>query len=289
MTISGNARVAGVIGWPVSHSRSPALHGFWLREHGIDGAYIPLPIAPDNLEPALRALPMLGFAGVNVTVPHKEAAALIVDELDPAARRLGAVNTIICRPDGRLTGRNTDGYGFIENLRNSGAGWLKSTGPAVVIGAGGAARAVVAALLDDGCPELRLVNRTMARAEKLAADLAKDPEIGGKIKPVAWDQRAEILADADLLVNCSTLGMVGQPPLDICLDELPLSALVNDIVYTPLMTPLLDAAKARGNPVVDGLGMLLHQGRPGFAAWFGVEPAVTDGLRELMLEEIRGG
>jgi len=277
-SLSGRSRVAGVMGWPVAHSRSPRLHGYWLGKYGIDGAYIPLPVQPEQFAAALRALPMLGFAGVNVTVPHKEAALSAVDRADPAARRVGAVNTIVAAADGTLDGRNSDGFGFMENLRAGVAGWSPKAGPAVILGAGGSARAVAVALSDAGAPEIRIVNRTAERAERLSAD------IGGPFRVYGWVERASALLDAALLVNTTTLGMTGQPPLELALDRLPTTAVVNDIVYSPLETALLAAAKARGNPVVDGVGMLLHQARPGFAAWFGVEPEVTPELRRFVLD-----
>ena len=275
--ITGAARLAGVIGWPVKHSRSPRLHGWWLRLYDIDGAYIPMPVRPEHLETALHALPRLGFAGCNVTVPHKQAVLRLVDEIDPVARRIGAVNTVIVGAGGRLTGSNTDAFGFIEALREAAPGWQPG-GPCVVLGAGGAARAVTVALLDAGAPSLRLLNRTRAKAEALAA---LDP----RITVLDWARRDAALADAALLVNTTSLGMVGQPALDLDLAALPQAALVNDIVYTPLCTPLLDQAMARGNTVVDGLGMLLHQARPGFAAWFGVEPMVSIDQRRFVLEQ----
>jgi len=278
LTLSGRSRVAGVMGWPVAHSRSPRLHGYWLRIYGIDGAYVPLPVQPVHFAAALRALPMLGFAGVNVTVPHKEAALGVVDRSDPTARRIGAVNTVVVAPDGTLDGRNSDGFGFVENLRAGVPSWSAAAGPAVLLGAGGAARAIAVALLDAGAPEIRIVNRTIERAERLSKD------IGGPLRIHDWADRTGALADAALLVNTTTLGMSGQPPLVLALDRLPTGAVVNDIVYSPLQTELLAAAKARGNAVVDGLGMLLHQARPGFAAWFGVEPAVTPELRRFVLE-----
>ncbi|ACJ00173.1 shikimate dehydrogenase [Rhodospirillum centenum] len=280
MILSGKSRIAGVMGWPVGHSRSPRLHGFWLQQYGIDGAYVPLPVPPDRIEPAIRALPALGLAGCNVTVPHKEAAFRLVDLLDPAAKRIGAVNTIVVRPDGSLEGRNTDAFGFRENLRDGAPAWDPAAGPAVVVGAGGAARAVAVALLDSGVPELRLVNRTRARAEELAADLGP----GVPVRVIPWEWRASALADAGLLVNTTTQGMAGQAGLDLPLAGLPPATVVTDIVYTPLLTPLLKEAKARGNPVVDGLGMLLHQARPGFQAWFGLAPKVTPELRRFVLE-----
>ncbi len=278
MTISGKAKLAGVMGWPVGHSRSPRLHGYWLEHYGIDGAYVPLAVPPDRIEQAIRALPALGFRGCNVTVPHKEAAYRTVDRLDATAKRMGAVNTIVVGEDGLLEGRNTDGFGFIENLKSGAPGWTAADGPALVIGAGGAARAVVASLLDEGAPQVWLVNRTLARAEELASD------IGGAIEVADWVSRETLLEGAALVVNTTTQGMAGQPPLDLDLRALPGSAVVTDIVYTPLMTPLLSAAQARGNRVVDGIGMLLHQARPGFAAWFGREPEVTEGLKAAVLQ-----
>ncbi|QCN95538.1 shikimate dehydrogenase [Azospirillum argentinense] len=278
MTISGKARLAGVMGWPIGHSRSPRLHGYWLEQYGIDGAYVPLAVPPDRIEQAIRALPALGFRGCNVTVPHKEVAYRTVDRLDATAKRMGAVNTIVVGEDGTLEGRNTDGFGFIENLRSGAPGWTAADGPALVIGAGGAARAVVASLLDEGAPRVWLVNRTRARADELAAD------IGGAIEVADWVSRETLLEGAALVVNTTTQGMAGQPPLELDLRALPGSAVVTDIVYTPLMTPLLAAAQARGNRVVDGVGMLLHQARPGFAAWFGREPEVTEGLKAAVLQ-----
>ncbi|MBK3732219.1 shikimate dehydrogenase [Azospirillum brasilense] len=278
MMISGKAKLAGVMGWPIGHSRSPRLHGYWLEQYGIDGAYVPLAVPPDRIEQAIRALPALGFRGCNVTVPHKEAAYRTVDRLDATAKRMGAVNTIVVGEDGSLEGRNTDGFGFIENLRSGAPGWKAADGPALVIGAGGAARAVVASLLDEGAPRVWLVNRTRTRADELATD------IGGAIETADWVSRETLLEGAALVVNTTTQGMAGQPPLELDLRALPGSAVVTDIVYTPLMTPLLTAAQARGNRVVDGVGMLLHQARPGFAAWFGREPEVTEGLKAVVLQ-----
>ncbi|MFZ5791411.1 MAG: shikimate dehydrogenase [Pseudomonadota bacterium] len=275
--LTGKAKLAGVIGWPIGHSRSPRLHGYWLALHGIDGAYVPLAVRPQDFERALKALPALGFRGANVTLPHKEAALVLADRVSPEAKRIGAANTLVVGEDGRIEARNTDGFGFIENLKEGAPGWRPAAGPAVVIGAGGAARALLVALADLGVPEIRLVNRTRERAESLAAAL------GGPIRVVSWEKRIAALDGAALLVNSTTQGMAGEPALDLPLDRLPKTAVVNDIVYTPLETPLLAAARARGNKVVDGLGMLLHQARPGFAAWFGVEPKVTDALRAFVL------
>ncbi len=277
MTASGTTRLAGVMGWPVSHSLSPRLHGCWLERHAIDGAYLPLPVAPEHFGQALRVLSHLGFAGVNVTIPHKEAALEAVDEASVLAMRVGAVNTVIRRDDGSLYGENTDGYGFLENLRAAAPAWRPDAGPAVVLGAGGAARAVVVSLLGAGVPGVRLVNRTLERAEELAQ------AIDGPISVISWVGRENALAEADLLVNTTALGMDGQEPLELSLNALPAHAVVNDLVYAPLETPLLAAARRSGRTGVDGLGVLLHQARPGFAAWFGVEPDVDDALRAFVL------
>lgn len=276
MAISGKAKLAGVMGWPVAHSLSPRLHGYWLERHRIDGAYVPLAVPPEKFTVALRTLPALGFAGTNVTVPHKEAALAAVDRVEPLAKRIGAVNTVMIDADGALEGRNTDAFGFVANLDEGAPGWRKTAGPAVVLGAGGAARAVVAALVDLGIA-VRLINRTTERAHVLAE------AIGGNIDIVPWSRRADALDGAGLLVNTTTLGMIGKPALDLALDPLPKTATVNDIVYAPLRTELLQATAARGNRTVDGLGMLMHQARPGFAAWFGVEPEVTAELRAFVL------
>ena len=270
-------RLAGVLGWPVTHSRSPRLHGHWLREHGIDGVYVPLAVAPGDLEAAVTGLRALGFAGANVTVPHKEAILAFCNRVDANAARLGAVNTLVIDKAGRIEGRNTDGYGFLENLREANPDFDAAAGPAVVIGAGGAARAIIAALADAGAPEIRLVNRTVARAETLAT------EIGGPVSVVPLPEAEAALDGAALLVNSSTLGMTGHPPLDLTLDALPVSATVNDIVYDPIETSLLAASRARGNHTVDGIGMLLHQARPGFQAWFGIDPQITPALRAAVL------
>lgn len=274
--LTGKAALAGVLGWPVAHSKSPQVHGHWLAEHGIDGAYVPLAVSPERFAAAVPALADLHFRGANVTVPHKERALAVCDHLDDHARRLGAVNTLVFAADG-IHGRNTDGLGFLNNLRQGAPQWAPDGGPAVVLGAGGAARAVVVALLDAGVPEIRLMNRTRERAEALAN------ELGGPITVEPWNAWPTALADAALLVNTTSLGMTGEPPLPAELDALPPAAVVNDIVYRPLETELLATARARGNPVVDGLGMLLHQARPGFAAWFGVEPQVTEALRARVL------
>ncbi len=276
-SITGAARLAGIMGWPVKHSRSPRLHGAWLKTYGIDGVYVPLPVAPENLGAALRALPILGFAGVNLTVPHKETALQFMDEITSAAKRIGAINTVTVLPNGKLRGDNTDCFGFIANVETSLPAWSAAVGPAVVLGAGGAARAVIAGLLDKGCPEVRIANRSRPRAEAVARDL------GAKVRLVSWPVDASALSDAALLVNTTSLGMMGQPPLEISLQGLPAGAVVTDVVYAPLQTELLKQAAARGHQTVDGLGMLLHQARPAFAAWFGREPQVTAELRQIVL------
>ncbi len=276
MILSAKARLAGVMGWPVDHSLSPRLHGYWLAANEIDGAYVPLAVAPEHFAQALRVLAHLGFRGVNVTVPHKETALDAVDVADPLARRIGAVNTITVRDDGSLAGANTDAYGFIEHLKATVPDWRASGGPAVIIGAGGAARAICVALLDAGVVEIRIVNRTLARAKALAL------AVGESVRALSWPGRADAVGDAALVVNTTTLGMTGQPALDLDAASINDDAVVCDIVYAPLQTPLLRAAAGRGLRTVDGLGMLIHQARPGFKAWFGVAPEITDDLRAFL-------
>lgn len=283
MILSGHAKLAGVMGWPVGHSLSPRLHGYWLDRHAIDGAYVPLPVRPEAFPGALRTLAELGFRGANLTIPHKVAALALCDSLDPTARRIGAVNTVVFAA-GRVEGRNTDADGFMENLRQGAPGWQAGAGPAVVLGAGGAARAAVVALLDAGAPEIRLCNRTAARAQTLVEDLALAEDLGGAVTVVPWEARAPSLAGAELLVNATSLGLTGREALELALDDLPRAALVADIVYTPLETDLLRRARARGNAAIDGLGMLLYQARAGFEAWFGVAPEVTPALRAFVLD-----
>src|SRR5436190_23490188 len=265
--------LAGVMGWPVMHSRSPALHNYFFKQYRLAGTYVPLAIKPEGLEPALRALAPLGFAGCNLTIPHKERALAIVDEVDDLARRIGAISCVVVRPDGSLAGTNNDVHGFARNILQQRPGWRADAGPAVVIGAGGGARAVVYSLADRGAREVRLVNRTRERADTLAR------AFGAAVHVVDWDDRHHALEDAALLVNTTSQGMVGQPALDLQLGRLPKHALVNDIVYIPLETPLLAAARQRGNPTVDGLGMLLHQACIAWQLWFGLDPEVTPGLR----------
>ena len=269
--------LAGVMGWPVAHTRSPAIHNHWIARHGLKGAYVQLPVHPDRLEAALRGLPALGFAGCNVTVPHKVSAMHFMDELHPTAQRVAAINTIVVQLDGSLLGMNNDGAGYIQSLRDADPTWRGDAGPALVLGAGGAARAIVVALLDEGVPELRITNRTMERAQALAE------AFGDRVKVVPWAERNEAMAGISLLVNTTTQGMHGQPPLDVALDALPAAAMVSDAIYIPMETPLLAQARLRGHQTVNGLGMLLNQARPAFKAWFGVMPEITPELRAAIL------
>ena len=272
MILTGAARLAGVMGWPVAHSRSPRIHGYWLEEKGIDGAYLPLAVRPEALGAAFAALPALGFRGCNLTAPHKEAALAHVASLSATARRIGAVNTVTVGDDGALHGDNTDGFGFISHLRQEAPTWTP-TAPVAMLGAGGAARAVVDALRAEGVAEIRVANRSPERAAALAA------AAGDTVRALPWDERAAALEGCGLLVNTTQLGQLGKPPLDLDLERLPADAVVYDLVYAPLETGLLKTARARGHTTVDGLGMLLHQARPGFAAWFGAEAEVTAALR----------
>jgi shikimate dehydrogenase len=268
--------LAGVMGWPVAHSRSPLIHNYWLEQHGLMGSYVQLAVQPEQLPAALQGLAALGFKGCNVTIPHKVDALSLVQVLDANAKRVGAVNTIVVQPDGSLKGMNTDGFGYIQSLLDAQPDWRADAGPVVVLGAGGAARAVVLALADHGAQKIRLVNRSFDKAQAMAS------EFGAPVKAVPWDHRHAALDGAALLVNTTSQGMHGHPPLDIDLTALPIHALVSDIIYVPLDTPLLLAAQARGNPTVGGLGMLLNQARPAFEAWFGVLPDVTPELRRLV-------
>jgi shikimate dehydrogenase len=266
--------LAGVMGSPIMHSRSPRIHNRWLAERGLAGHYVPLLVTQDGLEAALRALHPLGFSGVNLTIPLKEKALALMDRVDPLARRIGAVNCVVVAPDGALEGYNYDAFGFLAALQERAPDFDAGAGPAAILGAGGASRALIAGLIEAGSPQIRLANRTFERAQALAA------EFGPRVAPVRWEERADALAGAALLVNATSMGMAGQPPLDIALDALPPGALVNDIVYVPLETDLLARARARGLRAVDGLGMLLHQARPAFEKWFGQRPQVTPALRE---------
>lgn len=269
--------MAGVMGWPVAHSRSPAIHNYWVKQLNLSGAYGLFPVEPQNLEAAIRGLGALGLAGCNITIPHKVEATQFVDWIDPLAQRIGAINTIVVQPGGALHGYNHDGFGYLQSLSDAQPEWHASKGPIVVLGAGGAARAILVSLLDAGATEIRLLNRTKSKADALAQ------EFGSRIQALDWSERNEALIGATLLINTTNQGMHGQPSLDIELTQLPTTALVSDIIYVPLETPLLEAARLRGNTTVNGLGMLLHQARPAFRAWFGVMPEVTPMLRDAII------
>jgi shikimate dehydrogenase len=262
------------------HSRSPLMHNYWFTQQGLAGTYVPLAIAPEMLEPALRALHPLGFSGCNLTIPHKQEAMRILDRVDEVAHKIGAVSCVVVAKDGSLSGTNNDWLGFLGNLKQQAPDWRADAGPALVIGAGGGARAICYALMQDGATDIRLVNRTAERAETLAADL------GGPITVLPWEARHDALEGTATVVNTTSQGMVGQAALDLRLDALPRSALVSDIIYTPLASPLLAAAALRGNQTVNGLGMLLHQGVPAWQKWFGLTPEVTPELQSLMEQSL---
>lgn len=269
--------LAGVIGAPVGHSRSPVLHGYWLHRYGLRGHYIPMEVAQSDLREALRILPKLGFVGANVTIPHKEAVLSLADIVTDRAALIGAANTLIFRKDGRVHADNTDGSGFVANMRQNAPHWTPTAGPAAVFGAGGAARAVVAALIEVGVPEIRIANRTRPRAEVIRADF------GAKVVVCDWVQAANMLDGARTVVNTTSLGMTGKPEFRVPLDALRPGTVVNDLVYAPLKTQFLIEAEAAGCVTVDGLGMLLHQAAPGFERWFGVRPQVDDDTRRAVL------
>ena len=264
--------MAGVMGWPVAHSRSPQIHNFWIRHYGLNGAYGRFPVAPDQLEHAIRGIRALGLAGSNITIPHKVEAMQYMDWIHPLALRVGAINTIVRQPDGALHGFNNDGFGYIESLREAQPAWRADSGPIVILGAGGASRAIVVSLIDAGATEIRLLNRSRDKADALAE------EFGLPVTAYNWSDRDSTLTGAALLVNTTNQGMHGEPALEIELSQLPTTALVSDAIYVPLETPLLAAARLRGNTTVNGLGMLIHQARPAFQAWFGVMPEVTQEL-----------
>ncbi len=272
-----NIPLAGVIGDPISHSLSPRLHGYWLKHNAVAGHYVPMHIRERDLEGVLRQMPKMGFRGVNVTLPHKVNVLKLADQATDRAILIGAANTLTFRDDGSMFADNTDGYGFIENLRQSAPDWDPKAGPAAILGAGGAARAIIVALADAGVPEIHLSNRTRPKAEALRA------EFGPKIKVVDWVQAGNMLDDARTVINTTSLGMTGQQELRVPLDGLHKDAVVSDLVYTPLETSFLAQAKAKGCRTVDGLGMLLHQGVPGFERWFGKRPKVDEELRKFML------
>jgi shikimate dehydrogenase len=266
--------LAAVMGWPISQSRSPMLHNYWFEKHGLSGSYVPLAIPPRQLAAALRALPALNFAGCNLTIPLKQDAMAIVDEVDITAKKIGAMSCVVVRPDGTLAGSNNDWYGFVHNILEFVPDWQAGAGPVAVMGSGGGARAVVYGLMERGAREIRLCNRTQARAVALANDFG-----GGPIQVLPWEQRHDAIEGCAVLVNATNQGMIGQSALDLRLDKLPKTALVSDIIYNPRETPLIVSARQRGNRTVTGLGMLLHQGIPAWKAWFGIEPKVTAELR----------
>ena len=274
--------MAGVMGWPVMHSRSPLMHNYWMEQQGLAGTYVFLEIKPGALEAALRALHPLGFSGCNLTIPHKLDAMTIVDEVDEVARKIGAISCVVVREDGSLFGTNNDWLGFIGNLKQQQPGWRADAGPVAVIGAGGGGRAVCYALLHEGATEIRLINRTREKADIIAQ------EFGGPIQVLPWEARHDALEGAAMAVNVTSQGMVGEAALDLRLDKLSESALAADIIYTPLESPFLAAARERGNRTINGLGMLLHQGPPAWKIWFDVEPTVTAELRERMEQSIAG-
>jgi shikimate dehydrogenase len=270
-----NFRLAGIVGWPVAQSRSPLIHTHWIAEHQLNGAYVQLPVNPDNpqsLVDALAGMRAMGFAGCNLTMPHKSAVIPMLDFIDPTAKIMGAVNTLVFGEDGSVSGFNNDGFGYVQSLLDVRSTWRADAGPIVVLGAGGAARAIVYALAQQGAKDIRVANRTFERA------LAIEQAFGAPVKAIAWEQRHTALEDCALLVNTTNQGMYAQPALDLDLDRLPTHTLVSDAIYVPLETPLLAAAKLRGNTTVNGLGMLLNQARPAFKAWFGVMPSVSPAL-----------
>ena len=282
MTQPDRFLMAGVMGWPVMHSRSPLMHNYWMEQQHLAGTYVFLEIKPGTLESALRALHPLGFSGCNLTIPHKLDAMTIVDEVDDVAKKIGAISCVVVREDGSLFGTNNDWLGFIGNLKQQQPGWCADAGPITVIGAGGGGRAVCYALLQEGATEIRLVNRTFEKAAAIAE------EFGGPFQVLPWEDRHDALDGVALAINVTSQGMVGETALDLRLDKLSESALAADIIYTPLESPFLAAARERGNRTVNGLGMLLHQGPPAWKMWFDKEPTVTAELRERMEQSIAG-
>ncbi|MGI9405846.1 MAG: shikimate dehydrogenase [Hyphomicrobiaceae bacterium] len=282
MTYPEQFLLAGVMGWPVTHSRSPLMHNYWMDQQRLAGTYVPLAIKPGALAAALRALHPLGFAGCNLTMPHKLDAMTIVDEVDEVAKIISAISCVVVRNDGSLFGTNNDWLGFTGNLKQQWPDWRADAGPIAVIGAGGGGRAVCYGLLREGATEIRLVNRTLEKAQAIAE------EFGGPIHVLPWDERHDALGGVAMAVNATSQGMVGQPALDLPLDKLSKSALAADIIYTPLETPFLAAARERGNRTINGLGMLIHQGPPAWKLWFDIEPTVTMELRERMEHSIAG-
>lgn len=269
--------LAGVIGAPIAHSKSPQVHGHWLETYGIAGRYIPMHVERADLAEVIRTLPKMGFVGVNITIPHKEAVLEIADQITDRAILLGAANTLIFREDGRIHADNTDGYGFMKNLQQGAPDWDPKAGPVAMLGAGGAARAVIGALLDAGVPEIMLSNRTRVTAEKLKSDF------GNRITIHDWVQAGNMMDGANMVVNTTSLGMIGKGELRVPLDGLRPGTVVTDLVYTPLKTHFLETAQQMGCVTVDGLGMLLHQAVPGFERWFGHRPEVDRATRAAAL------
>ena len=270
--MSNTFTLAGVMGWPVAHSRSPLIHNHWIREYKLNGAYGLFPVNPNDLQTAIHGLKALGLAGCNITIPHKVNAMAFVDWVHPLAQRMGAINTIVVQPDGALHGFNHDGFGFMQSLLAAQPTWKADHHPIVVIGAGGAARGILVSLIDAGATNIRLINRTHSKAQELAQSF------GNIVSCVKWEEREDALSGASLLINTTNQGMHGEPALELALHALPTTVLVFDAIYIPLETPLLHQARLRGNPTLNGLGMLLHQARPAFQAWFGVMPDVTEKL-----------
>ena len=275
--MAGDFILAGVMGWPIAQSRSPILHNYWIEKYKLSGRYVPLAVRPERLTDAIRGLPALGFRGCNLTMPHKQYAMTMVDNLTDTAKRIGAVNCIVVGEDGKLSGTNYDGTGYVLSVQEVAPPWKPGHGPIAMLGAGGAARAIIVALLERGASEIRLINRTFDKAERLAK------EFGAAIRPTAWDKRGDAIGEVALLINATNQGMSGNPPLEISLERLSSRTLVSDLIYVPPETPLLAAAKARGNVIINGLGMLLHQARPAFQAWFGVMPEITPDLRAAIM------
>jgi shikimate dehydrogenase len=265
--------IAGLLGWPVAHSRSPVIHNHWLARYAIPGRYVLFGVPPERLEAAVRGIAVLGLRGCNVTTPHKQTIFPMLDHVDELARKIGAINTVVVGDDGALSGFNNDGNGFVQSVRDAAAGWRPDAGPITIVGAGGAARAIIASLQAQGAREVRVVNRTRSRADELQA------WFGAPVVAVSWEERSSALEGARLLVNATNQGMAGKPALDLALDALPKDAIVGDVIYVPPETPLLGMARARGHVTVNGLGMLLNQARPAFNAWFGVMPEITPELR----------
>jgi shikimate dehydrogenase len=265
--------IAGLLGWPVAHSRSPVIHNHWLARYGIPGRYVLFGVPPERLEAAVRGIAVLGLRGCNVTTPHKQTIFPMLDHVDELARKIGAINTVVVGDDGALSGFNNDGNGFVQSVRDAAAGWRPDAGPITIVGAGGAARAIIASLQAQGAREVRVVNRTRSRADELQA------WFGAPVVALSWEERSSALEGARLLVNATNQGMAGKPALDLALDALPKDAIVGDVIYVPPETPLLGMARARGHVTVNGLGMLLNQARPAFNAWFGVMPEITPELR----------